>query len=113
MLDEIDGRQQGGPVQIAAEPQLQIVRFRKLVEVDRPVQREAASGRGRTDGDDRRLLALVNAAHEIRHPLRQLPELFRRFDAVERVGELARGSAYEPIARSLDNRGPCLGLTDT
>ena len=55
---------------------------------------------------------MVNAAHEVRHPLREPSELFRGFDTVERVPELARLRADEPVARALDDRGPRLGLAD-
>ena len=44
VLDEIDGGQQRRPVEIATEPQLQVVRFGELVEIDRPVQAPGRSG---------------------------------------------------------------------
>ena len=46
VLDEIDGRQQRRPMEIAAESQLEVIRFRELVEIDRPVQRQPAARRG-------------------------------------------------------------------
>ena len=42
VFDQIDGSQQRGPVKIATEPQLEVIRFGKSVEIDRTVQRQAA-----------------------------------------------------------------------
>ena len=52
VLDQIHGGQQGRPVQIATESQLQIVRLSELVEVDRPVQGQTAPAIGRPDSHD-------------------------------------------------------------
>ena len=52
------------------------------------------------------------ALQKIRHSLREPPELFGRFDAVQRVGELARRCAREPVPGALDNRRPFRRVAD-
>src|SRR6187402_2988323 len=49
---------------------------------------------------------------KVRNSLRQASELLGRFDAVERVGELARRGAREPVTGTLDNHRPLRRVSD-
>ena len=112
ILDEIHSRQQRRPVQLAAEAKLEVVRVSELVEVDRPVQRHPAPARRGPQRDDGRRLALRLAARQIRHALRQAPQLAGGVDAVEGVDELARRLRAHPLARRRDDRRPCFRLAN-
>ena len=107
LLDQIDGRQQRRPMQLAAESQLQVVRLRQLVEIYRPVQPQAASSFDRPHGDHRRFQRiLIHPANQNRHARGQQSELIRRRNAVERIGQLPPLRADEAIAGAFDDRRP-------
>ena len=106
-LDQIDGGQQRRPVQLPAEAQLQVVRLRQLVEVERPVQRQAAPATGRPHRKHRRVVRiLVEATSEDRDAHCQRRKLIRRRNAVERIGQLLRLRAAKTVPAVFDDLCP-------
>src|SRR5918994_1899627 len=78
VFDEIDGRQQRSPVEIATEPQLEVIRFGKPVEIDWTVQSQTTPWCRWPDRDNCRLRRI--AANEVGDPFCEASELFRGFD---------------------------------
>ena len=113
ILDEIDGRQQRRPVQLAAEPQLA---DSSIPRACRDRSDGTAPGRiAAREAGPRRPPAADSRQRPARGPTPASPAA-RVVSTASMPSsasrELARLSADEPVARALDDRGPCLGLAD-